>query len=168
MRSDNHSFLKNLENIKLLKAWCQETDEDVCGNNEHFPASHSICQNELKIQTKHVTPLFLSFFDFWKAKIRCLILSSSNIFLVLLHSFNPNAKKSDYTVFCYFYHRFFITYIFCSTQAPLFCECPIPCLTVIQTFVSSEHLRRCTQLATPKTVIKGVFLINLWPSCTKI
>lgn len=47
-----------MENIKMLKIWCQETDENAYENNEHFPVSHSSCQNEWtenSDQTAHST-----------------------------------------------------------------------------------------------------------------
>lgn len=119
MRSDNHSFLKiwKISNCwrhdvkRLMKMFVETTNTFLL----HTPFAKT---NELKIQTKHVALLFLSFFDFWKAKIRCLIFSYSNIFLVLLHSFNPNAKNIRLSNFLLFLSQiFYYLHLLLSTSS---------------------------------------------------
>lgn len=71
-----------------------------------------------------------SSFDFWKAKIRCPILYSSNIFLVLLHSFDSNTNKSDDPVFCHFFPP-----DFCYLHLLFFVfhiVCKLPCSVSVQ------------------------------------
>lgn len=157
-----------MENIKLLKAGCQETDEDVCGNHEHFPASHSICQNKWTENSDQTCRSTLSFF-LWFLKSQNKMSSLIAIFFWYSCILLTLMQKHLIIKFSII----FITDFLLPTSSVIHklpCSANVQslCLTVIQTFVSSEHLRRCTQLATPKPVIKVVFLINLWPSCTKI